>query len=113
MPKLLLFVILPIIFIMNAIKIVCWNCRGISVRDTSNLVLRLIQNYKVMMLCLSETRLMRIGSIGFATSFLLPGAGLRFWRIGILEESWSLGGNPFVLSLQLPSLVELSILLFP
>lgn len=44
------------LFSMIDTNIICWNCREISSRDTSSRVLRLIQKYKLMKVCLVETR---------------------------------------------------------
>lgn len=49
---LLLFISLP----MNTTKIICWNYRGISMRDTSSRVFRLMRTHKLVVVCLVETR---------------------------------------------------------
>ncbi|XP_039118690.1 uncharacterized protein LOC120254702 [Dioscorea cayenensis subsp. rotundata] len=41
---------------MNYAKIICWNCRGISARDTSARVFRFIKKFKPQVVCLIETR---------------------------------------------------------
>lgn len=41
---------------MNSTKIICWNCRGVSARDTSSRVFRLIRSHKPVVVCLVETR---------------------------------------------------------
>lgn len=41
---------------MNIANIICWNCRGISARDTSSQVFRFIRTFKPMLVCLVETR---------------------------------------------------------
>lgn len=41
---------------MFAPKIICWNCRGISNRDTSNRILKFLRQDKPSVLCLVETR---------------------------------------------------------
>lgn len=45
-----------LVFLMNSAKIICWNCRGISSRDTSSRVFRLIRTFKLVLVCLVETR---------------------------------------------------------
>ncbi|XP_039123479.1 uncharacterized protein LOC120260105 [Dioscorea cayenensis subsp. rotundata] len=41
---------------MNTTKLICWNYRGISSRDTSSRVFRIIQSHKPAVVCLVETR---------------------------------------------------------
>lgn len=45
-----------IIILMSTAKILCWNCRGISARDTYSRVFRLIRTLKQLLVCLVETR---------------------------------------------------------
>lgn len=43
-------------FLMSTAKILFWNCRGISARDTYSTVLRLIKTLNPVLVCLVETQ---------------------------------------------------------
>lgn len=51
-----IFLLSFIQFIMIALNILCWNCRGISARETSSRVLHIIKRHKSSLVCLVETR---------------------------------------------------------
>lgn len=42
--------------IIDLIKIICWNCRGVSKRDTTTQIIHMLTKIKDLILCLVETR---------------------------------------------------------
>lgn len=55
---LMVLVLFNIWFIMftDHTKFICWNCRGVSSRDTTSRVLHLMNKFRPTLICLVETR---------------------------------------------------------
>lgn len=71
---------------MLALKIICWNCRGLSSLDTSSRIIRFIHSEKPSLMCLVETRADAARVDRFANK--LP----RSWKWGaILSRGYSGG----------------------
>lgn len=71
---------------MIAPKIICWNCMGLSSRDTSNRIIRLIHSEKPSLMCLVEKR--ADNARGDCFSNKLP----RIWKwAAILSRGFSGG----------------------
>lgn len=51
-----LYILIDFAMIDNTSKLVCWNCRGISGRDTSSCVRYMMKKINPIIFCLVETR---------------------------------------------------------